>query len=773
MSYDLYKLGWRAFQDLVAVVLAEVLGQTFHAFADSNDAGRDGAFHGQWTSPGDGDGDGDSDDTDLDGALAVLRGHVATVAQCKFSAASTATLTPSMLTEEVGKMHALHARGLCDAYLLVTNLGVTGRTDQWLREQATAAGVSRSLVLDGRWISRQISRRPVLRRYVPRVYGLGDLGQILDDRRLQQAQALLARLGENLTTFVPTEAYRAAADALADHGFVLLLGEPAAGKSTIAATLAVAALDNWGSSVARVDSAAELVSAWNPADPDRLFWVDDAFGAIRHDPRLTDEWSRRLDQVMAAVAQGAKVILTSRDYIYRDARLHLKEYAYPLLREQTVVVDVATLTSDERRRILYNQLKAGDQPAAVLRRWQPHLHRVANLDRFQPEVARRLGRTAFTRGLALHSHDELIRYFERPVAFLVDVLRQLDPPSRAALGCVYLAGDALPAPVMFDQNLRDALARLGATEAEALRALTLLNGTFLSFSTSNGEQQTWRFKHPTIREGYAAVVAEDPNAVQVFLDGLTDDELAQQVDCGGASTRGTLVRVPATLYDRVVTRVRLPAGEDRHNWYSPAAFFLQHRSSPAFLRAWAEHHAASLDTLLRFDACIDAYWQPRVLGVLHGARALPEPLRHAAIDKLADLATLQLDAGWLESPVRDLFERDELVALLLRVRDEVVPDLDDHISESADGYDDDVEPESRYETARTSLRSYQQAFQTDAPDPAMVARMSKALDHVADLIYSAEDDRPAPTRSRLAEPPGTADSSPSTRDDFDDLALGR
>jgi hypothetical protein len=52
-DYELHKLGWRAFQDLCGVVLQEVLGQTFTAFADTNDAGQDGAFHGLWTSPGD------------------------------------------------------------------------------------------------------------------------------------------------------------------------------------------------------------------------------------------------------------------------------------------------------------------------------------------------------------------------------------------------------------------------------------------------------------------------------------------------------------------------------------------------------------------------------------------------------------------------------------------------------------------------------------------------------------------------------------------------
>jgi hypothetical protein len=177
-----------------------------------------------------------------------------------------------MLADEVAKVGRLHTRGMCDSYLLLTNLAVTGRTDEWLRTQLRSLGVQHCLILDGRWISQQISQRPDLRRYVPRIYGLGDLGQILDDRRLRQARVLLSRLEADLATFVPTTAYRRAADAIAHHGFVLLLGEPACGKSTIAATLAMAALDNWQCGVRRVDSAEELVASWNPDEPSQLFW---------------------------------------------------------------------------------------------------------------------------------------------------------------------------------------------------------------------------------------------------------------------------------------------------------------------------------------------------------------------------------------------------------------------------------------------------------------------------------------------------------------------
>jgi len=118
---------------------------------------------------------------------------------------------------------------------------------------------------------------------VPRVYGLGDLSQIMDDRAYAQGKEILSALGNELAKFVITDPFRRSARALIDHGFVLLLGQAASGKSTIAAALSVGALDNWKCSTLKVRDADEFVRHSNPHEPHQFFWVDDAFGATQLD----------------------------------------------------------------------------------------------------------------------------------------------------------------------------------------------------------------------------------------------------------------------------------------------------------------------------------------------------------------------------------------------------------------------------------------------------------------------------------------------------------
>ena len=202
--------------------------------------------------------------------------------------------------------------------------------------------------------------------------------------------------------------------------------------------LAVAAADNWGCLTVKARTASELVDRWNPHEPGQFFWVDDAFGAVRHDEQLTGDWTRSMPHVMAAIGKGARVVLTSRDYIYQDARPLLKDYSYPRLREQQVTVDVEDVSILERRQILYNHIAYGDQPAEVRRKLKPFLEHAATVEPFRPEMARRLGLRSFTAGLDV-SRPGVEKFMAHPRQLLRDVYTGFGADEQAALTLVYAA----------------------------------------------------------------------------------------------------------------------------------------------------------------------------------------------------------------------------------------------------------------------------------------------------------------------------------------------
>ena len=312
MLVDLSPLGWKAFQDLCVAIAAEVLGRPVQVFLPSRDGGRDGAFVGTWTGvPSD------------PAAKSTI--------QCKFTSKSQQNLTLAQLGPELKKVKRLAERGLAHDYIIMTNAGISGKSDDEICAAFQRAGARRCRIFGRDWIIAQLNERPRLRMMVPRVYGIGDLSQILDDRAYAQARHILSAMGDDLRCFVPTAAHRQAVEALAKEGFVLLLGDPASGKSTIAAILALGALDEGGSGAIRISSADQL-RHWNPNEK-QFLWVDDAFGSNRYNASKVDSWNTQLPLLRAAIKQRTRIVFTSRNYIWQAARRDLRISHFPLLRE--------------------------------------------------------------------------------------------------------------------------------------------------------------------------------------------------------------------------------------------------------------------------------------------------------------------------------------------------------------------------------------------------------------------------------------------------------
>ena len=170
--YDLHRLGWNSFQQLCLTIAREVLGQTVQSFLDSNDAGRDGAFAGSWaSSPG----------QHFSGNFVI---------QCKFSSKAGALLTKSGIANEIPKVRKLVSDGLCDVYILMTNAGVSAKQEAQIKVALSDVGVRDVLICGSTWIEDQIRESTRLRMLVPRVYGLRDLSQILDQRAYAQAVSI-------------------------------------------------------------------------------------------------------------------------------------------------------------------------------------------------------------------------------------------------------------------------------------------------------------------------------------------------------------------------------------------------------------------------------------------------------------------------------------------------------------------------------------------------------------------------------------------------------
>lgn len=601
--YPLHTLGWGDFQSLCATILTEVLGQTFQRFAETSDAGRDGAFHGRWKRK----------------RGEELRGTF--VMQCKFTAREAGTLRPSDVADELAKANRLSAKGLAQNYLLLTNASLSARTAAELeRLFLQIPGIRRFEAFGGEWITGTIRENQRLRTMVPRLYGLGDLTEILDERVYTQAQEILSWLGDELERFVVTESHHKSVKALTEKGFVLLLGDPGSGKSTIAAALALAAADTWRSRVVKVCSTRDFVEHWNPREPDQFFWVDDAFGQRQYERERALDWNHALPHLNAALKRGARAIFTSRSYIYRDAVEDLKESIFPLLKESRVVIEVEKLTTREREQILYNHLRLGNQPAAFRRKLKPFLSEVAAQNKFLPETARRLGDRMFTQKVA-PTRAGVLDFVSRQEDYLRDVIVGLGDANRAALGMAFMRGGRVKAGLALAPDEERPFRLLNASIGQVRKSVNALEGSLLLREVDDGET-FYRFKHPTIRDAYGAVIAEDANLMDVFLRGARAEVLVEEVTCGDVGLEGVKLIVPRDGYSLVLGRLQ----ELKDDKPKQILTFLATRCDREFLELFLREEPSFLASL-KFPYWLGWSQEAKLFSVLHGFGLLPETQR--------------------------------------------------------------------------------------------------------------------------------------------------
>lgn len=636
-SFALESLGWASFQDLAVAYAEDVLGSDLVVFAKSRDGGVD-ARESLFTAS-----------SACKGAGLVQAKHTST----------RDPLTVGRFQPEAEKLRGLNALGF-DSYLLVTNHSISAETAKQLERQARSAGFTRFEVHGRDQMERRIRESATLRAMVPRLYGIGDLSQILDTRIIDQTDVLLAAAKSDLERFVATDAYRQSVRALGLEGVIVLLGDPAAGKSTIAKALSAAAIDAWGATPVMLPSLDLLAEHWNPHDSARLFWIDDVFGSTQVRPHTIDAFNRLAPILNAALRNGCRFVLTSRTYIWKSVVEQLKLSTTPQLNRAIVEIKVENYSARDRSQILYNHIKQGDHSLEWRKRFKPFARMVAAHPQFSPEVARRLGLNAFSGDLAL-DHGAITAFVSNPSTYLEEVIGGLPHAGQAALAHIMMSGGNLP--IDGDDEQRQLVCdAYGVIPSALLRELSAMEDAFCVRALQDGER-VWRYRHPTIGEAVATVAANSPALLDVYLRGANPTRILEEVVCVGIEAKGAILEVGTSRYDALIARLREPAARmDLRG----LRWFLLVKATPEFRRRFFGQPVGFANGLINLD------WMSRsqslaLLALLHREDMLTEDcikqartrirdglLKHGLADYLSDWGRTLLGANEFDNCLAEI-----------------------------------------------------------------------------------------------------------------------
>ena len=287
LKYRISELGWYNFETLVQTMLKAVIGPGVTSFGGTKDSGRDATFNGVAHYP--------NENTRWEGHWVFQVKYVDYVEQGVGTARAQLKATfrneiKSLLAEpkQYGQQGAIP-----DNYVLVTNVPLTAKNRTDFELIAHDSGFQGNYAsIDGKEVCEFLELFPDIRRSYPQLLGLADLQRIINHEQHVRSEAYIQTWQPRLATFVRTTAYDNALTALRSHHFIVLDGAPEAGKSTIAAALALVQT-TYGFELVDLRSPDDFYKCYVPGHP-QLFVADDAVGSIAFDPALTEGWSRDL-----------------------------------------------------------------------------------------------------------------------------------------------------------------------------------------------------------------------------------------------------------------------------------------------------------------------------------------------------------------------------------------------------------------------------------------------------------------------------------------------
>jgi energy-coupling factor transporter ATP-binding protein EcfA2 len=714
-TWDLNSLGWFAFQELCATILTTKFNFPVQTFSATHDGGRDIAFNGVLN----------------EGVNGYISGSFSI--QCKFSSREN-NLTPTLMKEDAIKAEYLAKKGLADNYLIFTNMNISGESASKIESMFnTISRIKRCCIYGNEFIIRTIKETPELRSKIPRLYGLGDLSEILDDRAYSQAQTILSFMGNDIKKMVITQAYKNSYSALSKHHFVLLLGEPACGKSIIASCLAVAAVDSYGARPIKINDAKAFSQHFNPNEDKQFFWMDDVFGATQINSNRISEWNAVLPLLSAAINKGSQVIFTSRDYIYRDALSYLKVEAFPLIKNSQVVIKVSEIAEDEKEKILYNHIKFGDQDREYKTKIKQHLPLVAHNSSFLPETARRLGNKCFTSNLNLTEKD--IKYFvENPKSFLEDIIRNIDANKKTAVALIFMRGGTLLSPVKCTTEEANSLKRLGGGLDELPLALDSLKDSIL-VNVFVDEQYIWRFKHPTMADAFASIVAENTELMDIYLTGAPLRQVLSEIVCSDIYISGAKLVIPKAAYNILLDRI------DKEYSSSTVMLksFLAYRSNAIFLSEFIDRFP-EFRCELKIDGTSGRLTDLTIIHSLHLQGKLPESERLRHFNTLKKMATDLPDSTFSKKEARIILTDTEYCEILESIKNEVLPNINIVIDNMEDEFYSFIPPEDYFFEIQETLKDFRQLFSGDLKSIEYIDKAFQCIDDSIEYLQSKYED---------------------------------
>lgn len=451
------------------------------------------------------------------------------IAQCKHYTKSSFSKLLSAAREEVPKLEAMDPPPT--GYRFITSQGMTPSRKKKLMEALDGWIEDPGRIWGAETLEDILNEHAdeVERRHVKLwLSSSTHLEQLLNAGTHNRSNDLIERITQSLPTYVQTARFEDAERVLVENGVCLIAGEPGIGKTTLAQMLLLACVHQGFEALHISEDASE---AWDTlGNRPQVFYYDDFLGRIGLTGLRKHEDQRIVDLARKARRdpQRTRLILTTREYILRDAVRLYETFEREEIDQDRFLLALDDYSREERGLVLYNHLY---HSAAMRPEWRQQIvesgayEKIVDHPNYNPRLIEFITGNVKPRqvehvsedwvsfALAALDHPEEIwrRAFER----------ELDELQRATLICLVSLGGPVEVSTLEDVvrcHCEAAGARFDSLSFK--RALETLDLTFVQLY-SEADHLLIDSANRSVDDFVINLLGEDAGQLRALLDGAS------------------------------------------------------------------------------------------------------------------------------------------------------------------------------------------------------------------------------------------------------------
>lgn len=283
------------------------------------------------------------------------------IVQCKHYAGSGVTkLISDLKNHEVPKVARLSPR----RYIIVTSIGLSPYNKDEIAHLFSPFTLPSDIY--GRDdLNNLLARNPKieLNHYKLWLSSTAVLDALIKSATINRTRLDLERIYGKVKYYVQNESFIRAKAILNEQHYCIISGIPGIGKTTLAEALFIDRISQGFEPVRiyrSIDEGFEMLKQGTP----QVFYFDDFLGTTAFDENsLERNEDKQLLSFLQAIHNSSgtkKLILTSRDYILKQAKLSFESVRATDLKPYLCVIDLQNYTRFNRAEILYNHLYFSD-----------------------------------------------------------------------------------------------------------------------------------------------------------------------------------------------------------------------------------------------------------------------------------------------------------------------------------------------------------------------------------------------------------------------------